>query len=703
MTNQIKSCPLIKVIIFISLIITLNIKLSAQPTYQKIYTSNSFHFFLDMHSTFDGGAVFQSRRGLVKVNCKGNIEWTKEDIYSFNTFEHPQKMFVTDEGDIFMATGIKVFPQAPAQTPHIHLMKYDNSGNLIWQKQYGKVPGEQLPRTITSTPDGGYLLGATKSEMPSDTTRDFYFLRIDSTGNLLWTKTFGEPDLENNIVSSIADETGNTYHIGSNKRTDGMTVSDEGFIIKLSPVGDVLFYKKMEYPEFSTFPRDLVLTNNGDIFITGYARKNTDLSFFTSFLHKINSNGDVIYQKTFNTNSDGKVEYSLSILPLENGGYAIGGFIKNIAQFSTLYPTFPRVFITLLDEDENYISSKSYNHDTYPQYASLQLKSKESGDYNLAFATFVSDDPYQWGTTLIQLDENFSSGCNEADISDEIFLEDEAGWSLVDLPANPVPYGFQFTHLYELESFEYDTIISICDNFAKADFSVQNLCPESDEPIIFQNNSSGEIISWEWNIDDVVFTNNENIVEYNFAGSQSFVAQLIVDDGCTIDTISKVIKKYPPSEIAQIDTVICSDRPFIFNGSTYVESVSEDQTFIYEDTLTNIFGCDSIDRLVALIEVCGCEMIFPNAFTPDQDGLNDFFHPIIDCDYQIENYRLMLFNRWGQLIFNTNNLEEKWDGTFQGKPVPMDVLVFKIQYDVMDWNGVLIRQANESGDVTLIR
>ncbi len=63
----------------------------------------------------------------------------------------------------------------------------------------------------------------------------------------------------------------------------------------------------------------------------------------------------------------------------------------------------------------------------------------------------------------------------------------------------------------------------------------------------------------------------------------------------------------------------------------------------------------------------------------------------------------MLFNRWGQLIFKTENLEEKWDGTFNGKPVPTDVLVFKVQYDVIDWNGILIRQTKESGDVTLIR
>ena len=54
----------------------------------------------------------------------------------------------------------------------------------------------------------------------------------------------------------------------------------------------------------------------------------------------------------------------------------------------------------------------------------------------------------------------------------------------------------------------------------------------------------------------------------------------------------------------------------------------------------------------------------PNAFSPDGDGLNDFFKV---SGQGIIDFEMEIFNRWGQMVFKSSNINEKWDGTFRGK------------------------------------
>lgn len=68
---------------------------------------------------------------------------------------------------------------------------------------------------------------------------------------------------------------------------------------------------------------------------------------------------------------------------------------------------------------------------------------------------------------------------------------------------------------------------------------------------------------------------------------------------------------------------------------------------------------------------------FPNSFTPNGDLLNDVF---LVKGVDITYFQLMIFNRWGQLIFETKKLDNGWDGIFQGKQVEQDVYVWKVKY-----------------------
>ena len=91
------------------------------------------------------------------------------------------------------------------------------------------------------------------------------------------------------------------------------------------------------------------------------------------------------------------------------------------------------------------------------------------------------------------------------------------------------------------------------------------------------------------------------------------------------------------------------------------------------------------------------EVLFfiPNAFTPNGDDLNDFFEA---RGQFFQSFSLKIFNRWGELIFVSDNADVGWDGTFNGKPMPEAAYVYRV--DVTDFTGL---QTTKQGAVLLLR
>lgn len=86
---------------------------------------------------------------------------------------------------------------------------------------------------------------------------------------------------------------------------------------------------------------------------------------------------------------------------------------------------------------------------------------------------------------------------------------------------------------------------------------------------------------------------------------------------------------------------------------------------------------------------------FPNAFTPDGDELNDYFK--VEGKF-VERSRLQIFNRWGEQIFETTDLQRGWDGTIKGQPAPQDNYVYRAFVETIDGG-----QQTHRGSVFLIR
>ncbi len=114
----------------------------------------------------------------------------------------------------------------------------------------------------------------------------------------------------------------------------------------------------------------------------------------------------------------------------------------------------------------------------------------------------------------------------------------------------------------------------------------------------------------------------------------------------------------------------------------------------YYVTVTSAAGCQTMDSVY--IEVDPSTNIYvPNIFSPNNDDNNDMY---LVRGKGVDQFNLAIYNRWGQLVFESNDIEQGWDGTKDGTPLNQGVFVYKLQ--VIMYNNDRIEQ---TGNITLIR
>lgn len=211
------------------------------------------------------------------------------------------------------------------------------------------------------------------------------------------------------------------------------------------------------------------------------------------------------------------------------------------------------------------------------------------------------------------------------------------------------------------------------------------------------------IETWNWNFDNTTFSslpNPQNI--YSSFGNKNI--QLIVSNGFCSDTSSQVVflnhdslkaDFYGPLVNCPGDLVYFIDSSigniiawnWVFgNGFTSTQQfplpqqypqVPTEKQFPVQLIITSNKYC--FDTIVHYIKVASnCFIDVPTAFTPNNDGLNDYLYPL--NAYKAANLEFKVFNRYGQLIFQTRDWTNKWDGNINGIPQPSGVYVWYLQY-----------------------
>lgn len=238
------------------------------------------------------------------------------------------------------------------------------------------------------------------------------------------------------------------------------------------------------------------------------------------------------------------------------------------------------------------------------------------------------------------------------------------------------------------------------------------------------------IDTWLWDFGDGGTSSLQSPSNvYTNSGTYDVTLTVITDQGCTNDTTYTDLVSVYPDPVANFTAnplVTVLDAPNIqfinqsVDGVAYYWDFADNYTSIeyepahtYLDTGTymvslftvNQYGCEDEIRVPIVVNP-SFNFQIPNAFTPNSNGSNggifdinslsnDIFYPFVKF---VTDYHFVIFNRWGELIFETNDVNIGWDGYYKGTMCQQDVYVWKI--DLKYTNG---KKLSKAGDVTLVR
>jgi gliding motility-associated-like protein len=185
----------------------------------------------------------------------------------------------------------------------------------------------------------------------------------------------------------------------------------------------------------------------------------------------------------------------------------------------------------------------------------------------------------------------------------------------------------------------------------------------------------------------------------------TYVDTLQTPSGCdSVVTTHLSFKPEIPVDLGN-NRYICPGETIVLSvsdsGATYEwQDGSTDTSFLVTEPGTywvHVTKDQCIAGDTVIITECPSQLIFPNAFTPNEDGLNDVFRP---KGISIGKFRMTIYDRWGMLLFETDDLEQGWNGIYKGEYCPAGVYSYTAVFEGTDEPG---KQRRTSGSFTLVR
>ena len=226
--------------------------------------------------------------------------------------------------------------------------------------------------------------------------------------------------------------------------------------------------------------------------------------------------------------------------------------------------------------------------------------------------------------------------------------------------------------------------ITICSgtsySFNGVDYDIQGSYSETLQSI----NGCDSIVNFNLFIEESSDTIiNETICtgsNFNFNGQSLFDSGQYIDtllsvNGC--DSVVFLSLFVTPAEVSLINETICDDSSYMFNNLSLTSSG------VYYDTLVSSAGCDSISSLY--LNVVSCEFEISNILTPNNDGQNDTW--MINDLSVISNCEVRVYNRWGQIVFESSDYQNDWNGTKSGEDLPDGIYFYSIIGTGVEYTG----------------
>ncbi len=670
----------------------------AQPPFQKVYDNGqSSSQALAATPTPDGGSAFigiieipgaASEVMVTKLTCTGDVEWVKI-LGSSSTVDNVFPGIQSDsQGRIWFASNVGSY-----QNYDGILGTLSPDGDLLQAVKLGKPNrNDQLFGIVLDTMGHVYVTGATNSwgsdKSGSTSYTDVFIACLDTSLNMIWARTLGNAqNIDTGFDIKLDDQ---SRPVATGRYIVNGTFF--GFCLRMTKDGQVDLFKGFGESTIPhrTYGYGINTTKDGHILLTGSTTLNKEnhQSLGDVYLIKLDEQGSPQFSSIYIplSGSDNS-ESGSSVVEMPDGRYVIGVPTMSFSTYTQGFvPNKNAVFVT---HPDGFLSEARLYNNGGSHYTKIQTR--PNGFILSNFSTKYGG-PSFFKPLIITTDNELNSGCNEINVTAQVGLVNEA-WEFVDITYNVdtgytiQPYSISSDYAYQLVQVLCETPEDVSGVWEVAD----TLC--LGDVLVASGEGTPEVVSQLWNMGDGTQYKNQTSVNHVYSTSGTYAVNLHLDWQCaSLDFDQDVVVL--PLGMTEIDTVVCAgDTYFVAGKEQNIEGT-------YRDTLQGT-RCDSIIVTNLSFKECNCTIDFANVFTPNGDQTNSVFQPFIDCDLQLIEYSLKIYNRYGKLVFESASTENPWDGTYNGQDQPMEVYgwVCTMTY-IHEGNKI---SWTKRGDITLVR
>ena len=380
------------VVLFVLLITSFAL---AQQRWTKTYGGTTNCGGNSAQQTADGGYIItgyingavSSDVYLIKTNTSGDTVWTR--IYGGTGDDEGYSVQQTADGG-YIVVGYTLSFSASRD---VYLIKTDSSGDTIWTKTYGGT-GNDIVYSVQQTADLGYIVtGYTSSHGAG--SQDVYLIKTNASGDTLWTRTYGGTDDDEGY--SVRQTPDGGYIIAGYTNSFGAGTY-YAYLIKTNASGDTLWTRTYG-GGLSAEGNSVRQTSDGGYIVTGYTYLSAGTTY-DLFLVKTNAAGDTLWTRTY---GGAGADYGYSVRQTTDGGYIVTGTTR-------LSPNFDvNVYLVRTNAFGDTLWTSKYGGGADDEGYSVQ----QTTDGGYVIAGFTNSFGGVYNVYLIKTDANGSIGVQE--------------------------------------------------------------------------------------------------------------------------------------------------------------------------------------------------------------------------------------------------------------------------------------------------
>jgi uncharacterized delta-60 repeat protein len=299
----------------------------AQPPdtlWTRTYGGDTLDYAHSVQQTSDGGYIVAGVTTsfgagardiyLVKTNSQGNTLWTR--TYGGSSWDEAYSVQQTTDGGYIVAGYTASFG---AGICDFYLVKTNSSGDTLWTRTYGGDSYDEA-WSVQQTADEGYIVAGYTASFGAG-YEDCYLVKIDGQGDTLWTRTYG--GIESDWAQSVQQTSDGGYIIAG--RTDSFGGgSGDFYVVKTNSQGDTLWTRTYGGSGWDD-AHSVQQTTDGGYIMAGHT-DSFGAGGIDFYLVKTNSQGNTLWTRTYGGDS---TDYACSGQQTSDGGYIVAGYTES--------------------------------------------------------------------------------------------------------------------------------------------------------------------------------------------------------------------------------------------------------------------------------------------------------------------------------------------------------------------------------------